>query len=266
MSQATSPYDAPKAAVTESAGTTQPVRVFSVSGRIGRLRYIAYGFGFYVLLALIGTILATVMGSAGGVAIVAMWLAMLVIGFMLTMQRCHDFDMSGWLALLFLVPLVNLMFWFIPGTDGPNRYGPPTPPNSAGVIVVVCVVPVLVFLGGIMAAIAIPAYQDYTLRARVSEVIVSATPWRVAVSEHYMANSKWPASAADLNPAPAATSKYGRIDLGANGVLTLTMEGQPAIAEKTILLRPKAAAGAISWDCSGGTLPPKYRPASCRTQ
>jgi type IV pilus assembly protein PilA len=191
---------------------------------------------------------------------------MLVIGFMLTIQRCHDFDMSGWLSLLVLVPLVNLMFWFIPGTDGPNRYGLPTPPNSAGVIVAACAVPLLVFFGGILAAIAIPAYQDYTHRARVSEVIVSASPWRVAVAEHYMANSKWPASAAELNPAPAATSKYGRIDLGADGVLTLTMVGSQAIADQTIELRPKVAAGAISWDCSGGTLPPKYRPASCRAR
>jgi hypothetical protein len=66
-----------------------------------------------------------------------------------------------------LVPLANLIFWFLPGTDGSNRYGPPPPPNSALVIVVGLVVPIL--LVAVMAAIAIPAYQSYVERARAAQ-------------------------------------------------------------------------------------------------
>ncbi len=60
---------------------------------------------------------------------------------------------------------MNLIFWFIPGTDGPNRFGAKTPPNSVLVLIVVWLFPAL-FIGGIVAAVAIPAYSDYVKRAQ----------------------------------------------------------------------------------------------------
>lgn len=75
---------------------------------------------------------------------------------MLTIQRCHDFNASGWVSLLVLVPLANLIFMIIPGTRGPNRFGAPTPPNSAGVLVAAWLLPAL-FVAGIIAAVALPA-------------------------------------------------------------------------------------------------------------
>jgi len=187
---------------------------------------------------------------------------------MLTIQRCHDFNTSGWLSLLVLVPLVNLIFWFIPGTDGPNRYGAPTPPNSTLVVVAACAVPVLVFVAGILAAIAIPAYQDFTLRSRVSEVILSSMPWRVAISEHFAATGKLPSSVAELSKGsvpPESGGRYGQVSLGPSGLLTLSMSAEMAsVAGKTIEMRPQASGGALQWDCKGGTLPPKYRPGTCR--
>jgi uncharacterized membrane protein YhaH (DUF805 family)/Tfp pilus assembly major pilin PilA len=270
MSQVVNPYGTPKAQLGEAAGATEPVKVFSVSGRIGRARYVAYGIGFYFLITLIGGILAAALGKTGVAALILMWMALVVIGFMLTIQRCHDFNASGWLSLLMLIPLVNLVFWFIPGTDGPNRYGLPTPPNSALVIVGVCVAAVLLVFVPILAAIALPAYQDYTQRARVSEVILSAAPWRTAVAEHFAETGKLPAGVADLRKEaiPAeSSSRYGQVSLGANGLLTLTMSSQSAaVADKTIELWPQASGGALQWDCKGGTLPRKYRPASCRRQ
>lgn len=268
MGQARNPYETPQAPVVEAPAATQPVRVFSVSGRIGRARYIAYGIGLSVLISLVGGILGAALGSAGMVAVVATWGALLAVSFMLTIQRCHDFNTSGWLSILVWVPLINLIFWFIPGTDGANRYGPPTPPNSALVIVGVCVVP-LVAVIGILAAVALPAYQDYTHRARVSEVIISAASWRTAVEEHYAETRKLPSSPAELRAAPPPAdggNRYGSVDLGANGVLTLTLSSQSFLEGETIVLRPDVAGAAIRWDCTAGTLPPKYRPASCRAK
>jgi hypothetical protein len=119
------PYVAPRAAVLDAPEECQPVRIFSVSGRIGRARFILYTAGLPMLI---------------------MFLA------------------GGWFALLGLLPLVNLAFWFIPGTDGANRYGARTPPNGIGVLIGVWLVPAL-FIGAILAAVAIPAYQDYAKRA-----------------------------------------------------------------------------------------------------
>jgi len=162
---AVNPYAKPNAAVAEAGEQYQDVNVFATSGRIGRVRYIAYGMGIYFLFAILGALLSAVIGSAG---MIIAWIAILVIGFMLTIQRCHDFNTTGWLSLLMLVPLVNLIFWFIPGTDGDNNYGAQTPPNGVGVIIAACIVPIVAVVG-ILAAIALPAYQDYTKRAKAMQ-------------------------------------------------------------------------------------------------
>src|SRR5258705_7319384 len=159
---AVNPYAKPNAAVAEAGEQYQDVKVFSTSGRIGRVRYIAYGMGIYFLFAILGALLSIVLGNAG---MVVAWIAIMVVGFMLTIQRCHDFNTTGWLSLLLLVPLANLIFWFIPGTDGPNNYGAKTPPNGTGVIIAALIIPI-VFVVGVVAAVALPAYQQYVQRAQ----------------------------------------------------------------------------------------------------
>jgi uncharacterized membrane protein YhaH (DUF805 family) len=165
QSGAVNPYAAPKAAVGDAADETQPVRIFAVSGRIGRVRYVGYLIGLYILFGVLAFLAALV---AAPLAIVA-WVAYIVLAFMLTIQRCHDFNTSGWLSLVSLIPLANLIFWFIPGTEGANRYGPRTPPNSTLAIVLVWILPGIA-IAGIVAAIAIPAYQSYVKRAQQVEM------------------------------------------------------------------------------------------------
>ena len=79
-------------------------------------------------------------------------------------KRWHDMNRSGWYSLLLFVPFVNiivgLVMLFVPGTDGPNDYGQPARPSNTAVGVVV-VLFFLVVVIGILAAVAIPAYQDY---------------------------------------------------------------------------------------------------------
>lgn len=165
QSGAVNPYAAPKAAVGDAADETQPVRIFAVSGRIGRVRYVGYLIGLYILFGVLAFLAALV---AAPLAIVA-WVAYIVLAFMLTIQRCHDFNTTGWLSLVSLIPLVNLIFWFIPGTEGANRYGPRTPPNSTLAIMLVWILPGIA-IAGIVAAIAIPAYQSYVKRAQQVEM------------------------------------------------------------------------------------------------
>ncbi len=158
------PYVAPRAAVAHASEAVQPVRIFAVSGRIGRARYIVYTICLPLLIMFVAGLASAFLGPLGVAVMVAGWVAMVAISIMLTIQRSHDFNMSGWFALLWLVPLANLTFWFIPGTDGANRYGEKTPPNGLGVLIGVWIVPLL-FVGGIIAAVSIPAYQDYVARA-----------------------------------------------------------------------------------------------------
>jgi uncharacterized membrane protein YhaH (DUF805 family) len=162
------PYGAPRAAVGDAAENFQPVRIFAVSGRIGRARYVVYSIVLTLLIMFVAGLAAAFLGPVGMAAMVAAYLALIVVSIMLTIQRSHDFNMSGWFSLLALVPLVNMIFWFIPGTDGPNRFGAKTPPNSALVLIGLWIVP-LVFIGGIIAAVSIPAYQDYVKRAQTQQ-------------------------------------------------------------------------------------------------
>jgi uncharacterized membrane protein YhaH (DUF805 family) len=168
------PYLAPQAAVGDVGDQEhQPVRTFSASGRIGRVRYIGYSIGWSVLVGILaGVMMAFAKGSGLapviGIAVFAAYAALVVIQVLLTIQRCHDFNTSGWVSLLILIPLVNLLFWLIPGTPGRNRFGPPAPPNTTGAILGALVLP-LVFVVGIAAAIALPAYQQYAERARAAQ-------------------------------------------------------------------------------------------------
>jgi uncharacterized membrane protein YhaH (DUF805 family) len=161
------PYRAPAAAVADTAEQYDEVQLFSASGRIGRVRYIAYAIGLWLVLTLL-VALSAFLGGFGMVLMFVAYIGGLVLGFMLSIQRAHDFNASGWLAILSLVPLVNLIFLFIPGTDGENRFGLKTPPNSVGVLVAAWMLPVI-FGVGILAAIALPAYQDYVKRAQAKQ-------------------------------------------------------------------------------------------------
>ena len=135
------------------------------------MRYIAYSVGLPFLIMLVFGFVGGFIGAAANAPVVAAvlmgigYVLTFVLMFMLTIQRSHDFDTTGWLSLVVLIPLVNLIFWFIPGTDGENRFGAKTPPNSTLAVIFALVVPIIVIVG-ILAAVAIPAYHDYTKRAQ----------------------------------------------------------------------------------------------------
>ena len=157
------PYGAPRAMVGDRE-EFQPVKLFAVSGRIGRARYIVYSMLVSFVLVLPAMALMALSPGLGLAVLALAYIATFVMSIMLTIQGSHDFNMTGWFSLLVFVPFANLLFWFVPGTDGPNRFGAKTQPNSTGVTVALWIVPV-VFVLGIAAAVALPAYQDYVKRA-----------------------------------------------------------------------------------------------------
>lgn len=165
------PYATPRAQVAEPMPAYGELRAFSLHGRIGRLRYLAWSMTLsaaaLALLAFAG--IGFALSQVLGVILVGLiGLGFLVVGVQIGAQRLHDIGWSGWFLLLHLVPVVGsffpLVMLLMPGKAGANRYGPPQPPNSRSVKVLAALwllVPVI----GILAAIALPAYQQYLHRA-----------------------------------------------------------------------------------------------------
>ena len=124
---------------------------------------------------------------------------------------------------------------------------------------------IVVAIIGILAAVALPAYQDYTIRAKVSELILAASSARTAVSEKLQAD-------------PSATSSMGvGVTINVVGKVagataddggTIIVIGSTASTSTgaavtiTVLPSPNTSTGTITWSCTGS--PAKYMPATCR--
>jgi type IV pilus assembly protein PilA len=135
---------------------------------------------------------------------------------------------------------------------------------------------IVVAIIGILAAVALPAYKDYTLKAKVSEVVLAASQCRTTIAEVYQSATTAPA--ANAWGCEGGSTKYvASVVTDANGVITVTAQGtgEANIDAKTITLTPyigAAAAVAASdmgkqvteFKCQPGTMAAKYLPGSCR--
>lgn len=130
---------------------------------------------------------------------------------------------------------------------------------------------IVVAIIAILAAIALPAYQDYVVRSQVSEGSVLADGAKTAVAEFFTNKGKYPGSNASAGLA-TDTSIIGnyvsKLDT-AGGIITVTYGGTKASAKlpntATLLFSAYSnGGGSIAWTCKSTTIPSKYLPTSCR--
>jgi uncharacterized membrane protein YhaH (DUF805 family) len=201
-----SPYAPPRASVGESLPAFAELKPFSVEGRIGRLRFLAWtmvlslvGIPVVGVFALIG--LGLISGESttgliiGGIFAFFLFIAFVIISILFSVQRLHDIGWSGWLWLLNLVPFVGSFFPFVimvvPGNTGANRYGPPPPPNSTAVKVLCSlwiVFIALIFAGGMLGGIS-AIQQEYESNLESSYESGSVTTDEVEIEVEPAANS-----------------------------------------------------------------------------
>ena len=138
---------------------------------------------------------------------------------------------------------------------------------------------IVVAIIGILAAVALPAYQDYTKKAKMSEVILAASACRTSITETIQSATALPAANAWGCESASATSKYvASIATDATGEITVVAQnfGDAAIDGDAVTLKPLDSAGAApvaggtvaSWRCGnagdGTTIPVKFLPGSCK--
>lgn len=138
---------------------------------------------------------------------------------------------------------------------------------------------IVVAIIGILAAIAIPAYQDYTIRAQVSEGLNLAAGAKAAVTEFYQDRGAYPVNndQSGLSPAATISGNYvSQVNVAA-GMITVTYTDDPAngfkannnIHTATLEMSPVTSAGSVDWNCRGRLIlgdagNAKWLPAACR--
>ena len=122
---------------------------------------------------------------------------------------------------------------------------------------------IVVAIIGILAAVALPAYQDYTKRSHVSEGLSLASGAKAAVQEYFSSEGTWPASNVQ---AGLASTIYGTAvsSLTVNGSQIIVVFNEKVEDGASMILQGTDTGGAISWSCTGGGLNSKYRPSRCR--
>lgn len=167
------PYLAPGAPLSGATSDVYQPRLLQWKGRIGRLRYLAYLSVVCLLTAVGMMILGAVLGAVGMnmsggrfdnlmmAYIAVVYAPMVVFSFVLARRRFNDAGRSGWFSVLLFVPFVNLLvslyLVFAQGSEGANAYGLPPAPNTLWIKIAGSVLPLL-FVIGIVASVAIPAY------------------------------------------------------------------------------------------------------------
>ncbi len=121
---------------------------------------------------------------------------------------------------------------------------------------------IVVAIIGILAAVALPAYQDYTVRAKVTEVVLAASASKVAIAEWAQTKNALP-GATDYVPVWTATSKVSAVTWDGTKVSAASVAAEIPGGGNINLTPTLLADGKVSWGCTG-TIAAKYLPASCK--
>ncbi|WP_275591464.1 pilin [Flagellatimonas centrodinii] len=127
---------------------------------------------------------------------------------------------------------------------------------------------IVVAIIGILAAIAIPAYQDYITRSKVTELVTAASACKSSVSEYAQTLGTLPGTLTEAGCNDNTSQYVETFAMNASGAITVTASdavGGSAIGQDYVLTPTfDASSGTVAWACDDSTIPSKYLPANCR--
>jgi len=130
---------------------------------------------------------------------------------------------------------------------------------------------IVVAIIGILAAIAIPAYQDYTIRAKMTEALGFGSSAKTSVSEYYVSTGGMPTNSTVAGITTAITTgivqglAYARTNSSVSAIsVAINAIGGTTVAGDTLVLTGTGSNGKVTWTCSSTNIDNKYLPANCR--
>ena len=122
---------------------------------------------------------------------------------------------------------------------------------------------IVVAIIGILAAVALPAYQDYTIRAKVTELVLAAASFKTTIAEKATVDGTLASAGSGLTVTAAGRIATGSVTTA--GIVTMTGNAASVGTSVTIILSPSLGGGRVAWACTTGSSALwKYVPAECR--
>ena len=195
-----------------------------------------------------------------------------LLAFFLGWLGAHRLYLGQWWGILYvliypimwLVSLIEaVVFLCTPQSRWLKKYGN-VPPSNAWLIAVVGLFGFICIVG-ILAAIAIPAYQDYTVRAKVNEAMLASSDIRSDIDDFYRRTGYLPSSNIEIGLEDEVhLNDNASVEVIDDGNLVLYFSGIAAIEGQALIWQPEQLDESLAWHCTGGDLRDRYRPAHCR--
>jgi len=138
--------------------------------------------------------------------------------------------------------------------------------GTSGIVLIILLIFIFVMIIGILAAIAIPAYQDFTLRAKVAQGLSLGEEYKRKVETYAAQYNQWPSSNADIGSAQqTGSSNIASVSVEKDGVVVITYANDPHLNGKSVTLVPSLNDEShLVWKCKGIDIENKFLPFACR--
>ena len=206
-----------------------------------------------------------------------------ILAFFLGAFGVHRFYLGQWWGIFYLlfcwttipgiIALIEFIVFLVTGherwDEKYNEGKPPSPVEGpgGGMIAVIVIVGVMAasVLFGVIAAIMLPAYQDYTSRSHVSEAMLEVGRVKISVAEYMMIQQSMPGNNAALGlDEPYLTQSEHQVFISDSGIELVLKDMGTGLGGKSIWLMPDNENGQFVWVCFSETIPPRLLPMSCR--